>query len=86
MLLNQTSPLVEGLHSQEQQIQPNGVDLTVKDIAMLASPGTISHQNEMRVLSATSPLVFNGTGGIDLLPGCYLIITHADSDYSEIHA
>jgi dUTP pyrophosphatase len=49
------------------------VDLTVRDIALLASPGTIGQQNETRVLSATSPLVFDGMGGIDLLPGCYLI-------------
>lgn len=72
-LLSQTPPLVEGLRSQEQQIQPNGVDLTVRDIALLASPGTLGQQNQARVLSATSPLVFDGMGGIDLLPGCYLI-------------
>ncbi|MBM3167433.1 MAG: deoxyuridine 5'-triphosphate nucleotidohydrolase [Chloroflexi bacterium] len=72
-LLRQTPPLIEGLQSQEQQIQPNGVDLTVRDIALLASPGTIGQQNQTRVLSATSPLVFDGMGGTDLLAGCYLI-------------
>jgi len=72
-LLIQKPPIVEGLRNQAQQIQPNGIDFTVRDIALLASPGTLGEQNETRVLSATSPLVFDGMGSIDLLPGCYLI-------------
>ena len=33
---------------------------------------------ESRVLSSTSPLVFDGLGRVDLLPGCYLVT------YSEV--
>ena len=72
-LLKVTPPLVEDLCDIEQQVQPNGIDLTVKEIFMFSSPGRISIQNESRVLSGTSPLVFDGLGSIDLLPGCYLV-------------
>jgi dUTP pyrophosphatase len=72
-LLKRTPPLVENLRSAEEQVQPNGVDLTVSDIALFSSPGKLGPQNESRVLSATSPLVFDVLGGIDLLPGCYLV-------------
>ncbi len=72
-LLKRTPPLVENMRSAEEQIQPNGVDLTVSDIALFSSPGKLGPQDESRILSATSPLVFDALGGIDLLPGCYLI-------------
>ena len=72
-LLEATPPLVDNLLDIEQQVQPNGVDLTVKEIAMFSSPGSIGTRNEIRVLSALSPLVFNGMGDLELLPGCYLV-------------
>lgn len=72
-LLQVTPPLVESLTDVEQQLQPNGVDLTVKEVAMLSSPGCISTRNESRVLSVPSPLVFDGLGKLDLLPGPYLV-------------
>jgi dUTP pyrophosphatase len=72
-LLKATPPLVENLPDMEQQIQPNGIDLTVREIAMLSSPGSISTRNAARVLSTTAPLVFDGLGKMDLLPGCYLV-------------
>ena len=40
---------------------------------MFCSPGSLGPSNEGRVISATSPLVFDGLGRLDLLPGCYLI-------------
>jgi dUTP pyrophosphatase len=66
-------PLVEGLFDIEQQVQPNGVDLTIRDIALYASPGCVSVNNENRVISDTSPLIFDGLNGMDLMPGCYLV-------------
>jgi len=68
-LLQATPPLVENLLDLKQQLQPNGLDLTVKEIAMFSSSGCISTKNESRVLSAASPLVFDGLGKLDLLPG-----------------
>ena len=72
-LLKTTPPLVESIRDIEQQIQPNGIDVTIKEIAMLASPGIIGNVNESRMISSIAPLVFDGMDRMDLLPGCYLV-------------
>ena len=72
-LLRESPPLVDNLCDIGQQIQPNGIDLTLKEIALLSSRGSLGPDNEGRVISGTSPLVFDGLGRVDLLPGCYLV-------------
>jgi len=73
-MLKASPPLVDNLFDIQQQVQPNGIDLTLKEIALLSSPGSLGLSNESRTLSSTSPLVFDGLGRIDLLPGCYLVM------------
>ena len=72
-MLKASPPLVDNLVDIQQQVQPNGIDLTLKEIALLSSSGSLGLSNESRALSSTSPLVFDGLGRIDLLPGCYLV-------------
>jgi dUTP pyrophosphatase len=72
-LLKKTTPLVEGYINLEEQLQPNGIDLTLRDIALLQSSGRITVQNSHRLLPELAPLVFDGTGFIDLMPGAYII-------------
>jgi dUTP pyrophosphatase len=72
-LLNQNPPIVDGLQSLEEQLQPNGIDLTVSDVSLFGSSGILNIQNNARVLSSTSPLIFSAMGCLDLVPGCYLI-------------
>lgn len=72
-MLKASPPLVDNLFDIQQQVQPNGIDLTLKEIALLSSSGSLGLNNESRALSSTSPLVFDGLGRIDLLPGCYLV-------------
>jgi len=72
-LLKQEPPLIEGLINPEEQLQPNGVDLTLRQVAMLQSPGRIAASNSQRVVSSLSPLVFDGLGYIQLAPGIYSI-------------
>jgi len=72
-MLGASPPLVENLCDAQQQVQPNGIDLTLKEAALFSSPGSLGPGNESRALSSTSPLVFDGLGRIDLLPGCYLV-------------
>ena len=83
-LLKNEPPLIEGLVNPEEQIQPNGVDLTLREVAMLQSPGKIAVANSQRVVSDLSPLVFDGLGFIDLMPGVYSItyneIVHMPND------
>ena len=72
-LLEAKPPLVENLRDIQQQVQPNGIDLTVKEVALFSSPGSLGLSSEGRVLSSASPLVFDDLGRLDLLPGCYLV-------------
>jgi len=72
-MLEASPPLVENLCDAQQQVQPNGIDLTLKELALFSSSGSLGPGNERRALSITSPLVFDGLGRADLLPGCYLV-------------
>ena len=72
-LLKKEPPLIEGYTNLEEQLQPNGIDLTLREMAMLQSPGKIAASNSQRVVSSLSPLVFDGLGFIHLAPGIYSI-------------
>jgi len=54
-------------------VQPNGIDLTLREIAMLQSSGRIAVKNSQRLVSDLAPLVFDGLDLIDLMPGAYII-------------
>ncbi|MFH1926224.1 MAG: deoxyuridine 5'-triphosphate nucleotidohydrolase [Chloroflexota bacterium] len=72
-LLKGKLPLVEGWVDLEQQLQPNGIDLTLREVSLLQSAGTIAVDNSQRQVSELAPLVFDGLGYIDLVAGIYLI-------------
>jgi dUTP pyrophosphatase len=72
-LIKQKPPLVEGWINLDEQVQANGFDLTLRDIAAMQSAGKIMASNKDRALSALSPLAFDSTDCIDLTPGIYLI-------------
>ena len=77
--LFQTKPsLVEGYLSLEQQLQPNGFDLTLNSVSRLSSPGSMGAAPDDRELSNTEPLNFALGGWLELAPGPYLI------DFNEI--
>ena len=54
-------------------MQPNGIDLTLREIALLQSSGKIGIENSQRLISDLAPLVFDGLGFIDLVAGAYVI-------------
>ena len=72
-LIQGQPPLVEDYINLEEQVQPNGFDLTLREVALLQSPGTIAIDNSQRVISDVAPLVFDGLGFMDLVPGIYII-------------
>ncbi|MFC2020810.1 deoxyuridine 5'-triphosphate nucleotidohydrolase [Chloroflexota bacterium] len=76
--LQQEPPLIEGYTDLEAQLQPNGFDITLREVAMLQTSGRIARDNSQRVISDLSPLVFDGLDFIDLIPGAYTIF------YNEI--
>ena len=72
-LIKQEPPLVEGYIDLEEQVQPNGIDLTLREVAMLQSSGRIAVKDSQRLISDLAPLAFDGLGFIDLMPGVYSI-------------
>ena len=72
-LLNQEPPLVEGWIDLETQLQTNGFDLTLREVAMPQSAGKIAVLNSQRMVSDLAPLVFDGMDFIELMPGAYVI-------------
>lgn len=72
-LIQQKPPLIEGYINLEDQLQPNGFDLTLKEVSMIQSGGRIAVSNAQRMVSSLCPLIFDGTDNIDLIPGAYAI-------------
>ncbi len=72
-LIGGQPPLVEGWIELGEQVQANGFDLTLREVAIPQSAGNITVANNRRVVSDLSPLVFDGMGSIELIPGTYII-------------
>jgi len=72
-LLQQEPPLVEGYVNLEEQVQPNGIDLTLREVALFQSSGKIAVEDSQRLIPDLAPLVFDGLDFIDLMPGAYII-------------
>ena len=72
-LLQQEPPLVEGFINLEEQVQPNGIDLTLREIALPQSSGKVAVKDSQRLVPDLAPLVFDGLDFIDLMPGAYII-------------
>ncbi len=71
--LSASPPLLEGYRDLEAQLQPNGFDLTLAEIAAFADPGVLTADNAGRRLAATTPLPFGADGALHLNPGPYLV-------------
>jgi dUTP pyrophosphatase len=89
-LINQKPPLVEGYMNLEEQVQPNGFDLTVRDIALTQSFGIITVDNRDRRVADLAPLVFDSYGFVELIPGAYIItyneVVHLPADVTALGA
>ena len=72
-LLQQEPPLIEGYVNLEEQMQPNGIDLTLREVALLQSSGKIAVENSQRLIPDLAPLVFAGLDFIQLMPAAYII-------------
>ena len=72
-LLKHNPPLVEGWVNLDEQVQANGFDLTLRDVAVMQSGGTIAVSNSHRVLSDLSPLSFDTNDFLDLAAGVYMV-------------
>ena len=60
----------------DEQLQPNGVDLTLGSIAKPITSGRIGIDNSQRVLSELQELNFDESGYLNLPQGVYLSLIH----------
>ena len=74
LLLRKEPPLVEDWIDLDEQVQTNGFDITLREVALFQSAGTIAVTNSQRLIPDLAPLAFDELGFIDLTPGSYTII------------
>jgi len=67
-------PLVSDYIDLEAQLQPNGIDLTLREISRFSGAGTIGERTADRVLPELEALEFSEDGWIDLESGSYHIV------------
>ena len=88
-LLKNKPPLIERMIDANTQLQPNGVDLTVKTVEKIAGDGSIDFSNEDRKISTTVKQDFDDDW-LFLAPGPYKIIfneiVHLPKDIMAIGA
>lgn len=72
-LLGDNPPLIEGYVALESQLQPNGFDLSLREVARFGTQGQLGASNTDRVLPETEPLPFDSKGWLELPQGAYLV-------------
>ncbi len=68
--------LVSGYIDLKTQIQPNGFDLTVRDIALFDGSGQLDFDNTNRSIPFVKSIPESPDGWITLKPGAYLVTTN----------
>lgn len=66
--------LVDEMIDPEVQIQPNGIELTLRRVEKLSGTGAIAFDNAERVLPSSSVLEFGADGWIVLGRGSYKVV------------
>lgn len=66
-------PLMEGYISLDEQLQPNGFDLTLREVSRMTSGGGMGDGQDQRELPSTEVIGFDSGGWLELDPGPYLI-------------
>jgi len=72
-LIQRHPPLVADYIKLEDQLQSNGFDLTLREIAATQTRGQIGESNSQRKVSDLRPLAYDKTGYLDLDSGSYVI-------------
>ena len=67
-------PLLIDWINLDEQLQPNGFDLTLREVGRFDGPGTIAADNAGRRLPVVVPLPFGDDGFLDLAPGPYQVV------------
>ena len=72
-LILSDSPLITSFIDLEEQLQPNGIDMTLMEVRELTSSGYIGKDSQQRLLSDNKIIAFDEQGWVRLYQGSYLI-------------
>ncbi len=73
-LIHKNPPLVEQMIDPALQVQPNGIELTLKRVEVHNSEGAIDFDNSERKLPQTENISFDSDGWLHLQKGSYKIV------------
>ena len=73
-LVRSERPLVAEFLDLETQVQPNGFDLSLREVSSLHGRGVLAASNAGRSLPAPESMPFDADGFVDLAPGPYLVL------------
>jgi dUTP pyrophosphatase len=72
-LILQKLPLIQDYLNLDEQLQPNGFDMTLRTISTITTRGQITVDNSQRIISELIPLKFDKFDKLELKPGNYVI-------------
>ncbi len=72
-LIQGKPPLLEDYVDLEAQLQPNGFDLSLREVAEIKTRGRIAISSAQREISSLAPLSFDGQGFVNLVAGSYVV-------------
>lgn len=72
-LLAGDPPLLEGLVDPAQQLQANGVDITLEKVSRFHGPGLLGRASHERRLPETTDVPFTSDDTVFLAPGAYQV-------------
>ena len=78
LIVDAERPLLSEFMDLGSQLQPNGVDLTLREVSRYRGGGALGVDSADRVLPELEPMAFDDAGWLTLEPGCYHIL------YNEI--
>ncbi|MBR6332411.1 MAG: deoxyuridine 5'-triphosphate nucleotidohydrolase [Dehalococcoidales bacterium] len=87
-LMKGDAPLITDCIDFDTQLQPNGVDMTLKAVMTIEGAGRIDFDNSERKISEHSELAFDDGGYIHLSPGTYSVkfneVVHMPKDIAAL--
>lgn len=82
-LIESDRPLLSDVIDLESQLQPNGIDLTLREVSIHRGQGAIGVYSDDRVLPELDVLAFDDDGWLTLKPGVYHILYNEVVDIPE---
>lgn len=76
-------PLLSQYVDLDGQLQPNGVDMTLREVSRHMGAGAIGVNSVDRSLPELEPIAFDADGWLTLEPGCYHILYNEVVDIPE---